>query len=242
MPGRFQGGGQVQRLILMGQLNDPLAHPATCSVDADVGFHERASILHVVAGALTPASEPVSARYRTTPTFSSRNTSTPKAWVASVTRFADLAAAHVHAVGPLRILDLGRRGGSGLGAGGHGQGAVLGDVDQVAVVAVTVNLDAHRLGVLVEGVFVVLANLEVQAVQPLRILAVADDLRGWVFSDHGHGTRFTDVDEVVGAGVEVDFDAELLGIFPILLAPLADAEVDAVGQLGRVVAAELRAP
>ena len=48
----FQGGAEGQLLVLVGQLHDPLAHPAAGAVDADDGFHVKPRVQEYTSIAL----------------------------------------------------------------------------------------------------------------------------------------------------------------------------------------------
>src|SRR5262245_4229201 len=139
--------------------------------------------------------------------------------------FAVLADLEVETVRPGWLLDVGRGGLEGLGSGGDGKLAGLGNEDQVAGRDVVEHLDAELAGVFGERRLVGFAAGEVETVQPVGGFAVAE--LGVPFGNDGNGAVFTDVDEVAGVGVAVDFDAELLGVLPFLDAAFAAEQIDA---------------
>src|SRR5262249_28704500 len=120
------------------------------------------------------------------------------------------------AAAPLVGVGLGRGGRGFLEAGDDGQHAALADVDQVAVVLVQEDLDAPDLGVLVPGLLTALADLEVQAVDPLGGLGAALGLVAFGAGGDADGARLGDVDPVAVVLVAEDLQAEHLGLAEVL--------------------------
>src|SRR5262249_52623926 len=139
-----------------------------------------------------------------------------------------LAGGQLHAV-----LPVGRLVALGLHAGHDRDAAGLGDVDEVAVVLVAENFDAELLGVLVEVLLASLADAQLHAMLPLGRLGLLGGRRAAAGHD-GDAGGLTDVDEVAVVLVAEDLDAELLGVVPLGLAGLADADLHRVLPLGRL--------